>query len=324
MSPWPTNRREATRPGRARFRGAAAVTAAALAIDSVLALFACGGTTGRPEIAPADPDDAGPDSTLGDASTDGPPVDGGEAGDDGGLYTGLFDVAIVYTDRDLPDIAPAPNAEAGVDGGGYPFPTNCPPYITVNGKMPVPISYGGNDEVPADSTSDGGETFAADGSACLYPWLGSKSADECVTPYVALNQAQFPAFPPCNWCPPGSGMVVQGPNPGEDRTLACWTLYQCILQSQCYLGSNGAESCLCGSEALPACQTDPHPSGPCASEELEALETTDPDHALAYFTVGGMPVVSGSTGSGGTTCGSYLNSIYAIAAGDGCFPLGDQ
>jgi hypothetical protein len=290
------------KPERVRSRVRAAMVGFPIAAGSALVPFACGGTTGEPELAPVVPQmtDATVQGLIGEGGGE-----GGEAGDDGGIYTGLFDVTITYTDRDLPEITPAPSSEAGADSSGFPFPTTCPPYITVMGHNPVPISYGGTDEVPADPTSDGGSTFAADGSVCLYPWIDSPTIDDCTTQVFVLQGSTYPAFPPCNWCPPGSGGVTQGPNPGEDRTLACWTLYQCMMKSQCYLGQLGA--CLCGSESIPTCETDPNPPGACATEELEALETTDLTQALQSYVQASAPGVQGAT------CGSALNNIFQYA-----------
>jgi hypothetical protein len=324
MLRWPTHRREPRSAGRARLRKISALIAATSIVDLSLAFLACDGTTGRPDpVLPAS-DDAS-DATVGEGGDGSNPdaMEGGDAGNEVGLYTGLFDVAIQYADRDLPEIMAAPSLEAGADGNsGFPFPISCPPYITVDmsTRKPVDIAScpGLCDEVPADPTSDGGSTIAPDGSVCDYPWLGGAAIQECATVNWALQQPSAPALPPCNWCPPGSGVVNSGPNPGEDRTLACWTLYECMMRTGCYIGTgtnvNSAAGCLCGSEVTTACATDPHPSGPCATEELEALETLDPNQALQEF------IQTATPGTSGATCGSYLNAVFTNTLGSGCIP----
>jgi hypothetical protein len=288
-----------------------------LAADLTLMAFACGGTTGEPPLAPATETDSSEDALLGD-------VGPGEAGPDAtvgqdsgtGLYTNPFDVAIVYADRDLPEIAPAP--EAGAEAG-FPWPS-CPPFIAV-GPGHAAVAPGskqwisGNvlDEVPADWTSDGGSTFAAAGSPCAtYGWLGSTAMDECETMQSNTAQEAYVYFPPCNWCPAGSGAVGAGPYAGNKRDWVCANLYQCMMQSQCFAGQGGVAACLCGSESASACTADPHPPGPCADWEFSALEVTSAEDALLNYTT------SGTVGQSSVTCGSVLNYTIGQAVVDGC------
>ncbi len=265
--------------------------------------FACGGTTGSPD-SPVTPgatpaDDGGIDATvvsLPEASTVVPDA-------------GLFDVDILYADQMLPDVSAPP------EGGpaGYPWP-NCPPWqpILVSGQPTTPTKASSWEATEYDDA--GMVVVAPDGSPCAtYPWYGSSYSDQCLSvsaPHVGGASA---FLPPCVWCA-DAGLVAQGTRKQDPRYTVCLDLYACMMKSGCYVSDPIA--CLCGTENINDCLPDPNPPGPCATEELAALEQ------LPGSTAEAIPVYnttfSGTTG----TCGSELNGVFtagAIVGGTGEF-----
>jgi hypothetical protein len=316
------------RMGAGRARSGMVIAAATTWAAAGAVELACGGTTGQPaddnaSTTPAVTVDAAGADAAGDAS-DATVGASSATGDDGGA----FDVTIAYWDGTLPDIS-APTTVTGADGAsGYPWP-NCPPWIPVGhrGQRAPGEVTGVIGELPADYTDagDAGTTFAADGSACAtYPWLGSTAVDQCVatslTPGGSGWMGAFAAssiFPPCNWCE-DAGVVGQGTAEGESRYSVCLALYQCIQQSGC--GSN-VISCLCGDQSsdTAACSMNANPSGPCAQEELAALEELPSDVRDAILNYSS----TSSLGFPGV-CGGTLNYIYSSANSYGCFPGDDE
>lgn len=278
---------------------------------STTSLLACGGTTGVEGLTLSTTPDGNADDGGAplDATVDATVASGVD------LDSGEFDVTIDYADQELPDVAapPATGAEAG-----YPWP-NCPPFIPVRGTRPVTnVEQANNWLAAAEDEPQGGDAgpvFAADGSACAtYPWLGSVAADDCLTSQYKPSPGNSfgDPLPPCNWCA-DAGVSVQGTREGDSRYRICLDLYACIVQSHC--GASIA-TCLCGSESDVACETDPHPPGPCAAEELAALEElpTDVSDALGNYTnfAAGDPNFSGF-------CGGALNQLFTTVLSDGCF-----
>jgi hypothetical protein len=315
-----------TAPGRFALRISRRLAALpALALGTVCAGatallgLACGGTTGQEGLALGDTAtvvaavDASADATVSTAMS--------------AQDSGAFDVAIQYADQDLPDISVQMTSAAE---GGYPWP-NCPPFIPVNGggkEISATLIADGllpADEVPADfsDASDSGEVFAADGSACAkYGWLGSPAIDDCVataTQGATQGSSYVAEFPPCNWCA-DAGPVAAGSVVGAQRYGVCLALYECIMKSGC--GFTNVSTCLCGSESPAVCKNDPNPQGPCAAEEMAALEepTGSTLQALeGYYQPSNVMTMSGADFTG--SCAGILNGIFS--SGAACFPTLD-
>jgi hypothetical protein len=292
-------------PVKGSKRSRIAVLVAFLGAPSALGAAACGGTSGR-ETLPSGNPGASTDATLDDAG------DGGAAdATTGSVYTGAFDVFIPYADVTLPEasVTSASGGEAGSTGttasGGIP---NCPPFIPVKyvqsadgGPPSVQVVTLGpgvkfDDELPADWTSDGGVTFAADGSVCAtYPWwFGSSTADECIT-NVNSGASGFivPVLPPCSWAADaGSPTQGSGAINGETRYQVCLDLYTCMITTGCHtrflqqglsgpgLGQYANDECFCGyvdGSPYPLDQADcvTAPQGPCRAQFMAAFELQD-------------------------------------------------
>ncbi len=207
---------------------------------------------------------------------------------------GLFDVDTL-ADQMLPDVS-APPAVA------YPWP-NCPPWqpLLATGQPTTPIRASSWEATEYDDA--GMVVVAPDGSPCAtYPWYGSSYSDQCLSvsdPHVSGSSA---FLPPCAWCA-DAGLVAQGTRKQDPRYTVCLDLYACMMKSGCYVSD--PVNCLCGTENINDCLPDPNPPGPCATEELAALEQ------LPGSTAEAIPVYTtkflGTTG----TCGSQLNAVFA-------------
>ncbi len=241
---------------------------------------------------------------MGDGSDAGATLDAAE-------LDGLFDVSITYADRALPDVVAPPDTGAGA---GYPWPT-CAPFIPVGPDgMPVPAGAEVN-QIPAVYGDDGGEIPASDGSACAtYGWLGNTAVDNCLTSQASgFGTGDFPFLPACNWCA-DSGVAAQGPGAGISTYTLCLDLYACAMRTGCGSAQNPAE-CLCGDATASDCIVDA--GGPCATEELAALQATPSSvqTALTNYT-------QFDTEYHGY-CGSALNFVFQNARTNGCFSLLD-
>jgi hypothetical protein len=191
---------------------------------------------------------------------------GGDPADADNLDTGVFDVVILYADRELPDIAaPAMNKDGGSAEGGWPWP-NCPAFL------PVGAATDYTDEIPAIYVGDGGDAAAApDGSPCAtYGWLGSPAIDECVISQTlspeTTGSGTYSELPPCNWCST-AGVAVQGSGAGISLYTLCLDLYACAMSTGCY---TNIESCFCGPTFGTPCTQNP--TGPCLAQEMAALQ----------------------------------------------------
>ena len=295
--------------GQARGRRPAWPTAIALGAAACGIGFACGGTTGREDLpvsqsSPPATADGGIDATL-------PSLLVGE------LDSGEFDTAIRYADRALPDVSVPPEAgPLSESGSRYPWP-DCPPFIPVNHPgHPTPIAHASN-ELPADysDASDTGSAIAADGSACAtYGWILSPADDECINSGTG-GQAVAPQFPPCSWCLQ-AGNVAQGTKEGASRYDVCLQLYQCMVKTGC--GLQGGAACLCGTEGSLACSKETTPPGPCAAEELAALEAIPGDSLVTI-----LESYTDNAPSYGGYCGSQLNLVYNEGVVFECYPSDD-
>jgi hypothetical protein len=280
---------------------------AVLGAASMLGGGACGGTSGREDLPSAGTSAASAaDATVVDAS------DGGSDATTGSVYTGAFDVFIPYADVSLPDAsgASASGGEAGGPGtttsSGIP---NCPPFIPVKyvssaiegGASSVQVVALGpgatfDDELPADWTSDGGITFAADGSVCAtYPWwLGTSAVDGCLTNNEGVAASFIvPVLPPCSWAvDAGSPTQGSGAVNGKTRYQVCLDLYACMIATGCYtrflqqgvsgpnLGQYANDECFCGEadgSTTPLAQAEcvTAPQGPCRAQFMAAFELQD-------------------------------------------------
>jgi hypothetical protein len=239
---------------------------AAVCVGGTVLGIACGGTTGREGLTTQRGDAAV--STLTDAAVDGTVGSPLQMGDD----AGAFDVFIEYADRQLPE-ASAPPSDAGGEAG-RPWP-NCPPFLPVGadgkpvnadgGTVPLDMSL---DQIPAAYDNTGSVIPAPDGSACAsYGWLGSTAIDHCMT---SGSNGTYIFLPPCNWVADG-GVARAGPGAGHDVYDLCLDLYACMMRTGCVTitGGHGA-TCLCGDASANDCAMDP--KGPCAVEELSALQ----------------------------------------------------
>jgi hypothetical protein len=277
-------------------RLAVAISLAGAAVAAVT----CGGTTGR-EGLPQDNDDGTDAESV---------VESGMTG----LDSGLFDVMITYVDQFLPDIV-AP-ADTGQDGGGSPWPS-CPPFIAVGpdgGPVPLGSALEVN-EVPGDYAGDGGEVPAPDGSPCAtYGWFGSTATDNCLL-QLAPAEGDFAFFPPCNWCA-DAGVASVGAGAGIALYNLCLDLYTCSLQTGCGAASAAYPSaCLCGNASGPDCIIDA--GGPCAAQELAALQATQATLQTALENYAADPVAAQNNPG---YCGAALNYVFQNAAELGCFP----
>jgi hypothetical protein len=278
-----------------RHRLAVAVSLAGVAIAAVT----CGGTTGRDGL----PQDG--DGTDAQSAAEGGAV---------ALESSTFDVTITYVDRFLPDIVAPP--DTGQDGGEYPWPS-CPPFLAVGpdgGPVPLGSALEVN-EVPGEYAGDGGEVPAPDGSPCAaYGWLGSTAADDCLL-QLAPAEGDFAFFPPCNWCA-DAGVASVGAGAGIALYDLCLDLYACSLQTGCGAASAAYPSaCLCGNASGPDCIIDA--GGPCAAQELAALQATQATVQTALENYAGDPVAAQNNPG---YCGAALNYIFQNAAEVGCFP----
>jgi hypothetical protein len=272
--------------------GVRRLTAAACCVLGMLAGVTCGGTTGREGLSSGGSDDGG--------ALDGQDLDGGG-----------FDVLITYVDRVLPDIVAPPE---GATSETYPWPT-CAPFIPVGpdgGAVPAGAEI---NQIPAEYDGDGGEIPAPDGSACAtYGWLGSTAVDNCLTSQASgFGMGDFPFLPACNWCADG-GIASQGPGAGLPNYMLCLNLYTCALRTGCGAAENPS-ACLCGDAPASECIVDA--GGPCATEELAALQATPSaiQTALTNYTQFD-PDYDGY-------CGSSLNFVFQNARTNGCFLLLD-
>jgi hypothetical protein len=270
--------------------------------------LACGGTTGREDLpAQTSPASPGMDASVVTDSTVGGSVS---------LDEGLFDVAIVYVDRALPDVA-APSMGAD-DGGGSPYPS-CPGFLPVDVDGDVLLGSDGGIELgnefaqaPAAYNDAGSVVLAPDGSPCAtYGWLGSTAIDECLV-QDPPGQNDYQLLPPCNWCAE-AGAAAQGTGAGESRYSLCMALYACMIQTGC--GFTTVTSCICGPGSNNA-NCLQNPLGPCLVQEMASLEElpTSVEDALKNET----SIDPSFLGS----CGAKLNQMFKNAGGgvDKCFP----
>jgi hypothetical protein len=239
---------------------------------------ACGGSTGR----------EGLDDLAGDGPLDATTAD-----------AATFDVGIAYVDRQLPEagLTDAPR-EAGPS---YP---SCPPFLPVVDGTPVEAGLE-NDQIPTDWDDAGNVVQARDGSVCAtYPWLGTADAD-CVTSnctgYGMGSSSEYSVLPPCNWLA-DAGVARQGSRAGAPRYDVCMELYACMIGTGCALRS--VSTCLCGDAGTLSCDG----GGPCATEELAALEyrADDINDALKNFT-------DTTNGAG------RLNQVFQCGISNTCF-----
>jgi hypothetical protein len=319
------------------------IAIAAFGVGVALAALAhCGGTTGRDS--PESPVIGEIDATVVEPSADGDAGAPTDASSDQSVYTNRFDVDIQYADQALPDVQAPPEGGAAQTGPSVP---DCPPFIytDLNGD-PIPLGTcdttdscpSATGAVPADWSGDGGETPAREGGACAtYPWLGSLAVDNCLTTNVlgiTNTSNTYADLPPCSWAR-AAGVATQGSGIGVSRYDLCMQLYNCMMQTKCFLypgNSNGtflsqnALPCLClkpsdaqGSFSVTTCLNE---IGPCYNEELAALEApVDPAHPEATATYAAQNFVFTAKGSGAAGVeGSTLNQMFENAANQ-CFPL---
>jgi hypothetical protein len=279
---------------RIRRRRAGAVMLVAMLGDAAI-WVGCGGTTGRDRTAA--PALEARDAGERDGRADAPSIDADE---------GWFDVEIPFADRVIPDVQPAP------DAGPLDWPV-CPRDVGIDpdGKM-TDIDQSAY-VVPAEYDDAGHVRPAGDGSVCAsHVWLGRKSWDDCVRQQTT-SQA---ALPPCN-AVVDAGTARRGPRTGESLHRLCQELAVCIVRTGC--GSADVTECLCGlgtNGSYPACKQRGL-AGPCAMQELAALQI-DPQDPAALDTALGHYV---ETASPLYLAASQLNQLYAIGKSNDCFSI---
>ncbi len=275
-------------------RARLAVVFAALNAGALAAVFSCGGTTGREDI---------PGGETPAPESGAPPADATVVGEGGDLDASAdASSPIMYADRVLPDIAVTPpsNGEAGPT---HPGP-DCPPFYPLprcpdGGPPPLDTQL---DELPSDYDDAGNVVPAPDGSACAtYPWLGSLANDECATGNWDNTTNVTFYLPPCNWCGAEAGASNGGSRKGDPRQAICWDLYQCLSMTKC-MSTGAISTCLCGDSGAVNCQ----PVGPCAAQELDALEyaPSDIQNATKNFTNAGADFQG--------RCGGAMNAVYQV------------
>jgi hypothetical protein len=249
-----------------------------------LAACGCGGSTGHEDLpnmpslnmADATDSEAGADGGAADGTADA--LDGTAPEGDLDAYDNSFDTTIMYADRELPDIQAAPEVGPGADAGNA-LPV-CAPDIPANqlpdgGVVPVLDMSGGDFEIPAVFTPDGGEAPAPAGSPCASQvWLGTAQCDLFTKENAAgaMNPWNGPygtaILPPCSDLV-DAGAPSVGPGAGVPRYQLCWNLFNCIVAHACATDPS-LSKCICKSSALQCLMNGG--DGPCYQEELAALE----------------------------------------------------
>jgi hypothetical protein len=286
----------------------------ALVLASALTLFSCGGTTGREEL----PVGSGVDL---DAEADAS-VDEAET-DDGNLYSGEFDVAIAYADRELPDVAAPIDAtlDAGQqDGDAGPSLVPC----TTAGQTHC-VSCQGN-------SADGGIGGLCTPTEALFVELdiARGSVTDAGSELYDPNNPGVPAASGCYGCLYNNGCIDDttfgdmdkecGDLPGGDfasgdgttdaYSALCLATLQCILGSGCALTNGGSDNCYCGSGGGSPGQclkSGPATNGVCKGPETDGFKFTPNDSTDILKNYSDNAEPSG-----------VANQIFVCANGEGC------
>ncbi len=245
------------------------LASAGLAIGA-LTFAACGGTTGRPDMAAPGAADAG---GLADVTAEGAADAAG--GDDSAEQ---FDTTIQYADRVLPDVEAV--GDGGFEAGSLML--NCPPdlqAITLQDGSVVPVDAGnaslGSQEIAATYASGGTQVPAGPGSPCATQvWTTSAACDACLRTTDWGNAGWVgevaPAeLPPCSDMA-DAGTAHVGPGNGMLRSQLCVELFNCMMQHQCFWGTAGPAGCMCN-EGQNYCVMNGG-DGVCFQQELAAFE----------------------------------------------------
>ena len=279
---------------RHRLRATAVCTGAivVLTMTVIVAEVACGGTTGREGMSTA--------PVSSDAAVDGTVI----ADADDTIDEGLFDVAIAYADRVLPDVQPI------ADAGPIDWP-NCPQDLGIDSNGNVTDIEHGAYDVAATYDDAGNAVPAPDGSVCAtHVWLGRKEWDDC----IRVNATVAPSLPPCNGVI-DAGAARRGPRTGESLFTLCQELSQCIVKTGC--GLNDVDECLCGvgNASYPDCKAHGL-IGPCAMEELAALQIDPTDPAALDTAINNY--IDTNPSSLYAAAGP-LNQLYSLGKTFDCF-----
>ena len=276
-----------------RARSGARHALAAIVASAVagLLLWACGGTTGRPDEAPP----GTPVVINADATVASNEIDASVAYD-----TGAFDVDILYADWTLPDVSVPPEGGTMTEGG----PPICPPWIAVDSAgNPVdvadPSAYS---FIASDFTADGGVGPAVPGGPCAssprYSFPEPGFVEWWASQYAGVA-SNFAPLPPCSWAI-GAGNAQAGTQAGQSRYTLCTQLYECFQTSGCWTGPNSVDACLCAlGDAGAACRNgSAAANGPCAAEEVAGFEvptgTLSPEqYVLNNLSLSGSPQIKG-------------------------------
>jgi hypothetical protein len=277
---------------RARSFAGAAVLSIALAGGAVAA---CGGTTGRDDVA-------------------GPPTVGSVSADVG------FDVDIEYADAArLPHFAPS---EAGGAEAGAP-PWDLWPQCAPDGIDPAtgevllddagsPLIYNGYDP-------DASTWVDRHGQCASQVWTTNAACDLALRLASCDDPTGDSYFPPCSNLPrdasaPGA-LAAGGPGKGALKYDLCGSLYTCILDyfSATGLVNRAVITAFCGLDDAgkvnnPDCQKG-LTSGPCHDAFEKALESTDPTYIFSHVTTTGQ---QGLPGNEGREAAIPINCILAV------------
>jgi hypothetical protein len=254
-------------------------------LASALTVVSCGGTTGREDL----PMESGAGLVAPvDASVDAMETD------DGGLYTGEFDVAIVYADRELPDVSAPIDATvgAGETDGGDAGPSLVP--CTTAGQTQC-VSCQGN-------AADGGAGGLCTPTEALLVELDiarGSVTDAGSDPYDPNNPG-VAAASGCYTCLYNSGCLddttfgdtghecgdlpsgdfASGDGTTDMYSTLCLATLQCILGSGCALTNGGPTNCYCGSGGGSQGQcpkNGPATDGVCKGPETDGFKFTPND-----------------------------------------------
>jgi hypothetical protein len=252
------------------------------------ALAACGGTSGRDDVAPPPTlgsvsADAGVDATV--------PMSDPDSGE---LDAEGFDVDIEYADAArLPHFTPS---EAGGGAEAGPPPWDLWPQCAPDGIDPATGSVlldNGGAPVVDDGYYPDASWVDRHGQCASQVWTTSAACDTSLRNHTCDDPTADQYFPPCSNLPqdasaPGA-LAAGGPGKGALKYDLCASLYTCIMN---YFSATGpiytsAITPFCGFDD--AGKIDPQDcrkglnSGPCHAAYEAAMETTDPNTIFSYI-----------------------------------------
>jgi len=193
----------------------------------------------------------------------------------------VFDTAIQYVDRALPDVGMASEGGGGAVEAGVLCAPDIPAVYLADGGIALVLDGALLDnptEVPAIFTN-GGQAPAPEGSECATQvWLGAAACDQCLRDQTGgvpgdpwAGQYGPAELPPCSdlW---EAGTAAVGMGAGQTRYQLCIALLDCMLASHCAT-DDGLNGCICTLPMASTCVSQGG-SGPCINQALAAAEIT--------------------------------------------------